>query len=155
IPSSGQSASAFATDFNAAFRQLGRPRARRIYAHPRLCAYWSTLRATNGQPAFPGATHDGGFMFGCPVPAAEACVLANSPSSSNVYVLETADVVIAQGPVELASSEHAVVEQSSTPTQTSTTAGSPDGPNPAQVVSMFQTDSLAIRARLVCDWGLR
>ncbi|AXC50055.1 phage major capsid protein [Paracoccus suum] len=97
-----------------------------------------------GQPEFPGLTMTGGTFAGLPVIVSDYApaglvVLANA---SDIYLVD-------EGGVQVAMSREASLEMSDSPTHNSTT------PTPIQLVSMFQTNSVAFRAERFINWARR
>ncbi len=96
-----------------------------------------------GQPSFPGITMAGGVFFGLPV-------IASEYADDNVVLVNASDVYLGdEGGVSVAMSTEASLEMSDAP------ANTPGVPTAAQLVSMFQTNSVAIRAERTIDWKLR
>jgi HK97 family phage major capsid protein len=94
-----------------------------------------------GQPEFGSMTMTGGSLFGFPVIASDyvpaaIVVLANA---SDIYLADDGDITID-------SSNEASLEMSDAPTGSSVT------PTATQLVSMYQTNSVAIRAERVINW---
>jgi HK97 family phage prohead protease len=94
-----------------------------------------------GQPEFAGMSMTGGVLFGFPVIASDyapagVVVLVNA---SDIYLADDGDITID-------SSNEASLEMSDAPTGSSIT------PTATQLVSMYQTNSVAIRAERVINW---
>lgn len=103
----------------------------------------SQMRLPTGQKLYPEMTMMGGTFQGLPVIvsqyAGELLVLVDA---QNIYLADDGSVVID-------ASREASLEMESTPT------GSSKRPQGAQLVSMFQTNSIAIRAERFINWQRR
>lgn len=106
--------------------------------------------ATNesGQPAFPGITPTGGTLAGLPVFTSQ---FVPTDSSGSVVALVKGDEVFLgdEGGIQVAVSTEATLQMDSAPTQNSIT------PTATQGVSMFQTNSVAIRVERFVNWQKR
>jgi HK97 family phage prohead protease len=97
-----------------------------------------------GQQAFPDMNITGGSLFGMPVIASDYC------PATNVILVNASDIYLGDdGQVTVDASEEASLEMSDAPT------GDSGAPTAAQLVSMFQTNSVAIRAERVINWMRR
>lgn len=108
-----------------------------------------TLFNAFGQPEFPGLSVRGGSLFGIPVITSEYIgYTQDSPSQGRLAVLVNAnDIALADdGGFNVDMSREASLEMSDAPAQNSTT------PTAAQMVSMFQTNSVAFRAERTINW---
>ncbi|AKR55713.1 phage capsid protein [Devosia sp. H5989] len=103
----------------------------------------SMMRTALDQPEFSGITMSGGTFFGLPVIVSEYVdgyvVLANA---SDIWFAD-------DGGVAVDMSTEASLEMSDAPTGSSVT------PTAAQLVSMFQTNSVAFRAERTLNWTRR
>lgn len=96
-----------------------------------------------GQPSFPGVNMLGGNMFGIPI-------IASEYAGNNVVLLNASDIYLAdEGGMAVDMSMEASLEMSDAPANTVTV------PTGAQLVSMFQTNSVAIRAERTINWARR
>lgn len=96
-----------------------------------------------GQREFPGITMQGGTFFELPV-------IVSNYLGDYVALVNAEDVWFAdEGGVEIAMSTEASLEMDSAPVHNS------DTPTPAQLVSMFQTNSAAFRAERTVNWARR
>jgi len=96
-----------------------------------------------GQPEFPGITMMGGTFFGLPV-------IVSEYAGSIVALVNASDIYEADdGEIAIDMSTEASLEMSDAPANNSTT------PTAAQLVSMFQTNSVAIRAERTVNWARR
>lgn len=96
-----------------------------------------------GQREFPGITMQGGTFFELPV-------IVSNYLSDYVALVNAEDIWLAdEGGVDIAMSTEASLEMDSAPTHNS------DTPTPAELVSMFQTNSVAFRAERTINWARR
>jgi HK97 family phage major capsid protein len=104
-----------------------------------------------GVPVFPKITANGGELLGYPVIASQYV-----PQGVVVF-LSAPDIFLADdGDVSVDMSREASLQMDSSPTMAmGDNIGSPYTPVPAQVVSMFQTSSVAIRALRMINWAKR
>lgn len=115
---------------------------------PTVALALSLMRNSLGQPEFPGITINGGTLDGIPVITSNY-VTTNS-SGSLVVLANASDIWLADdGQVVIAASTEASLQMDSAPTNDSAT------PTATQVVSMFQTDSVALRAERFINWQKR
>lgn len=102
-----------------------------------------------GQPSFPGITPGGGTFMGIPVITSDSAGVVNGSAGGHVVALiaQSAILLADDGNVAVDLSREASLEMSDAPAQHSggTSAG-------ASMVSMFQTDSVAIRAERWINW---
>lgn len=120
------------------------------YTTPAVARYLAFLRNAFGQPAFPGMTPTGGTLEGVPVRTSQ--YLANNGGSGGApfILVDESEVYLADdGSVTVDASEQASIEMNDAPTSNS---GTPTG---ASLVSMWQTNSIALRAERFIWWGLR
>lgn len=123
-------------------------------------AYWvmtpdvalalSMIRTTGGENfAYPGINVDGGTWFGLPVITSNA-VPHSVSAGSIVALVKPSEIFLADdGAIAIDVSTEASLEMDSAPSGSSVT------PTAAQLVSMFQTNSLAIRVERVINWSRR
>lgn len=123
-------------------------------------AYWvmtpdaalalSMIRTTGGENfAYPDITVDGGTWFGLPVITSNS-VPHSVSAGSIVALVKPSEVFYADdGAIAVDVSTEASLEMDSAPSGTSAT------PTAAQLVSMFQTNSMAIRVERVVNWARR
>ncbi len=108
----------------------------------------SMMRNALDQPEFPDITMNGGTYFGLPVITSQHMAAAGAPATSNIILVNAGDILLADdGTVTIDASREASLQMDSAPTQSS---GSP--PVATQSVSMFQTNSIAIRAERYINW---
>lgn len=123
-------------------------------------AYWimtpdtalslSLLLTTGGENrAFPDITIDGGSFCGIPVIVSNS-VPHSTSAGAIVALVKASEVFLADdGGVNITVSGEASLNMDTAPTNNSAT------PTATSVVSMFQTDSIAIRAERFINWSLR
>lgn len=108
-----------------------------------------------GQPEFPGITMNGGTFHGLPVIASQYAALGGSPNNNLVILLNASDIYLADdGQVVIEASKEASLEMASDPTN-SVSAGSPAAPVATHLVSLWQTNSLGLRAERYINWARR
>lgn len=104
-----------------------------------------------GQPVFPGITMNGGVFFGLPVVTSQSAVMVGSPiaGEGNMIILVNApEIVLADdGQVTIDASAEASIEMLDNPTNNAA-AGTP-----TTMVSMFQTNAIALRATRFINWA--
>lgn len=102
----------------------------------------SLMRTSSGELAYEDVTIRGGTLAGLPV-------LVSAGVSGFIALVDQVGVALSDDvQVALDASEESVIEQSDAPINNSV------APTPAQVVSMFQTDSIALRALIFRGWAL-
>lgn len=110
---------------------------------PRNARGAASIRNPLGQTAFPNMTARGGTIDGTPV-------IVSSYVDNNVILLNASDIYLGdEGGVAVDMSREASLEMSDAPAHNSTT------PTGASLVSMFQTNSVAIRAERTINWARR
>jgi len=106
-----------------------------------------------GQPVFPTINMNGGTFFGLPVVVSQSAMQVGSPVSGegNLIVLINApEILLADdGQVVIDASAEASIQMLDNPTNDAA-AGTP-----TTMVSMFQTDSVALRAVRFINWAKR
>lgn len=123
------------------------------YTTPGVARFLASMRDALGNVAFPGMTATGGTLDGIPVRTSQYLANNGGSGGSPFILVDEAEVYIADdGTVTLAASREATIEMSDAPVGSSsatvTSGGSP-------FVSMFQTDSIALRAERFIWWGAR
>lgn len=108
----------------------------------------SLLQNSLGQQVFPGVTISGGTFQGLPVVVSQAAGLVGASDGSHIVVLvHTPSILLADdGTVTVDVSREAAIEMSDAPDNQSANGTG------ASMVSMFQTNSLAIRAERWVNW---
>lgn len=126
----------------------GSPAAPYLACSPRVALFLSTRRSSNGERTFPDAGLLGGSILGVPL-----LVCTHAPD--NLVALDATGVALADAGVELDSTEEASVQMSDTPTNSSGGAGSPAAPTPTDVVSLWESNAIAIKATRFISWVRR
>lgn len=123
------------------------------YTTPAIARMLSLSREPLGTAAFPGMTPMGGTLDGVPVRVSQ--YLANNGGSGGApfILVDEAEIFLADdGSVTLDASEQASIEMSDTPAGSSVVTVAASSVNH---VSMWQTNSIAIRAERFIWWGPR
>ena len=122
-----------------------------VFIMPQTLALAASLMVNDfGTPEFPGLTMRGGFLAGIPVITSQYCVDVSSGAGNLVILVNANDVFLADdGNVTVDVSTEASLQMSNTPTINSGTATA------ASLVSMWQTNSIAIRAEREIHWKKR
>ncbi|WP_173931381.1 phage major capsid protein [Chelativorans sp. Marseille-P2723] len=147
IPSTGNDAAAIREDVRAAmgaFIAASNPLSSGVWIMSASTALaLSMMRTALDQPEFSGITMNGGTFFGLPVVVSEYIdgyvVLANA---SDIWFAD-------DGGVAVDMSTEASLEMADNPSGSSVT------PTAAELVSMFQTNSVAFRAERTVNWARR
>ena len=101
----------------------------------------------SGAPVFSGMTAQGGSFNGLPVIVSEYVSQVGDTGSSPIVFLNTNEILLADdGTVTIDASNQASLEMSDAPAHNSGT------PTPAQLVSMWQTNSVALKAERYINW---
>jgi len=104
-----------------------------------------------GQPVFPGITMTGGTLVGLPVITSEYMTEVADSSGSNIILVNADDVFLADdGQVVIDASREASLEMLDGSLQQNAVNGTG-----ASLVSMFQTNSVALRAERIINWKKR
>lgn len=120
------------------------------YTTPAVARFLAFTRTSLGDPAFPGVTPNGGVLDGIPLRVSQ--YLANNGGSGGApfILVDESEIYLADdGAVTLDMSDQVSLEMSDAPTISSAT------PTAAQMVSMWQTNSIAFRAERFIWWGAR
>jgi len=120
----------------------------------------SLMRNALGQQEFPEISMTGGRFIGLPVIVSEHVpdVAAGSPTIARdiLILVNASDVWLADdGGVSIDISREASLEMDTAPSMYSAGSGSPQTSVESAVVSMFQTNSIAIRAERYIHWAKR
>ena len=108
-----------------------------------------------GQRIYPEMSLQGGTFYGLPVIVSQYAALDGSPGNSIVVLLNTSDIWLADdGQVVIDISREASLEMSDTPTN-SVADGSPLAPVATSLVSLWQTNSIGIKAERFINWARR
>lgn len=120
------------------------------YTTPAVARMLAFARDPLGNVAFPGVTPTGGTLDGIPLRVSQ--YLANNGGSGGApfILVDESEVYLADdGSVTLDSTDVAAIQMDNDPGSNSGT------PTAAQLVSMWQTNSVAFRAERFIWWGLR
>ncbi len=108
----------------------------------------SLLRNAFGQAEFPGITLNGGTLEGIPVITSQ--YVPDESGGAMLILANASDIWLADdGAVTIDASREASLEMTATPSSNSGT------PTAASMVSMFQTNSVALRAERFINWQKR
>ena len=108
-----------------------------------------------GQPSFPGMLATGGTFMGRPVIVSDHITPTGSPATSIIVLMIPQEIYLSDdGQVMVDASREASLQMDDAPTMAST-SDSPATPTGTSVVSMFQTNSVAIRAERYINWARR
>lgn len=108
-----------------------------------------------GQQEFPGINMNGGTFQGLPVITSQYCSGLGSPSGNLMILVNAGDIYLSDdGQVVIDVSREASLQMLDNPT-TSPAAGSPIAPVPTTLVSLWQTDSIGLRAERFINWQRR
>lgn len=149
IPSSGNDADAVRVDVRAAmsvFIAANNPLSAGVWIMSSTRALALSLMMNPlGQPEFPGVTMNGGTFMGLPV-------LVSEHVTDYVALVNASDIWFAdEGGIAVDMSTEASLEMMDNPTGDSIAATPVD----AELVSMFQTNSVAFRAERTINWARR
>src|SRR5690606_15922773 len=101
----------------------------------------SLMQNPLGQAEFPGISMNGGTLFGLPV------IVSQHVPAGTVVLVNASDIYFADdGGVAVDMSREASLETADNPSHDS------DTPTPAELASMFQTNSVAFRAERTLNW---
>jgi hypothetical protein len=119
------------------------PEAAVLIMSPRVARGLAGLYTDLGQKVFPTMSVRGGTVDGTPV-------IVSRYVDNNVILVNASDIYLGdEGGVSVDMSSEASLEMSDAPSHDSTT------PTAASLVSMFQTNSVAIRAERTINWARR
>lgn len=108
-----------------------------------------------GQPSFPGMLATGGTFMGRPVIVSDHIAPTGSPATSIIVLMIPQEIYLSDdGQVMVDASREASLQMDDAPTMAAT-SDSPATPTGTSVVSMFQTNSVAIRAERYINWQRR
>lgn len=152
IPSSGNTAAAIRADLNALW--AASDDANHNFTAPVYVMRGSTARAvssltnTLGQKEFPDLTPQGGSIDGVPVIVSN--YVPTTSGGTFVMLMDAANIYLSDdGQATVDFSNEASIQMADDPTNAS------DPATPTTLVSMFQTDSTAIRAHRFINWSRR
>jgi HK97 family phage major capsid protein/HK97 family phage prohead protease len=113
----------------------------------------SLMRTALGARAFPDITMNGGTFMGLPVITSQYCILG-TPANNLILLIAAPEIFLADdGGFSVDVSREASLEMNDAPTMSAGPLGSPVGATGSVVVSMFQTNSMAIRCERFINWA--
>lgn len=117
---------------------------------PESATYLSGLRDPSGARAFPQLSVIGGYLKGLPCIVSAAMAEPGSPPSGFIGLVDGSQIALMdEGASQLAVSRDATIQLLDNPSSSSATG------TPANAVSMFQTNTVAIRSTQWINWMLR
>lgn len=123
------------------------------YTTPAVARFLAFMRDALGNVAFPGMTANGGTLDGVPVRTSQYLANNGGSGGSPFILVDEAEIYLADdGNVTLDASREASIEMSDTPVGSSSATVTSNG---SPFVSMFQTNSIAVRAERFIWWGAR
>lgn len=148
IPSTGTDADAINCDLQAleaAFIEANNDPLNGVYImRPSTANVLARLQNPMGQSMYLGISMRGGTLNGTPV------IVSNYVPQGIVALINASDIYLADdGQVTVDASREATIQMDTAPTQSSV------APTPSTGVSMFQTNSVAIRAERYINWARR
>ena len=121
--------------------------------HPNLALALSLMQNAVGQNEYPGMTLTGGTFAGLPAVASESCTQAGSPVAGEgqmLVLVNVSEILLADdGGMGVEASADASIQMLDNPTNDVTT------PTATSMVSMFQTESVAIKLVRAINWAKR
>lgn len=113
------------------------------------------MRDATGALAFPTMSVSGGTWQGLPVVASQHLLFSHTPANNKVILVHAPSIAVSDdGGFTIDVSREASLEMDDQPVMASTSAaGSPSGPTGSALVSMFQTNSIAIRCERYINWA--
>lgn len=121
--------------------------------HPNLALAFSLMQNAVGQNEFPQMTLTGGTFYGLPAVASESATQAGSPVTGEgqlLVLVNVNEILLADdGGVDVEASTEASIQMLDNPTNASS-----DG-TATTMVSMFQTDSVAMKLVRHINWAKR
>ena len=113
------------------------------------------VRNALGQRSYPEMNLTGGTFFGLPVIVSQHAAVSGSPGNGIVALVIASDIWLADdGQVVIDVSREASLEMSDAPTN-SVAAGSPLAPVGTSLVSLWQTNSIGVKAERFINWSRR
>lgn len=123
------------------------------YTTPAVARFLAFMRGPLGEVAFPGMTAQGGTLDGVPVRVSQYLANNGGSGGSPFILVDESEIYLADdGTVTIDASTEATIEMSDTPVGSSSATVTSNG---SPFVSMFQTNSIAVRAERVIWWGPR
>lgn len=122
------------------------------YTTPAVARFLAFMRDSLGNPSFPGVTPNGGTLDGVTLRVSNYLANNGGSAGSPFILVDESEVFLADdGSVTLDASEQATIEMSDAPTGA---AGVPTAAS-VNMVNMWQSNSIALRAERFIWWGLR
>lgn len=144
IASTGDDTDAVVTDLQAAFAAIVTGGAQliapAIIMKPTSALRLAAMSGPGGGQAFPGLGVNGGTIWGVPV-------ITSASVGDRIVVLDAAEMILADGGVELDASGNATIELDTAPTNPTTAAG--------VVTSLWQMNLIGIMAKRYVYWRMR
>lgn len=123
------------------------------YTTPAVARALAFKRDALGNPAFPGMTPQGGTLDGVPVRVSQYLANAGGSGGAPLILVDEREIWLARDPnVTLDASEQTALQMDDAPTNTSGPTGSVAA---TSMVSMWQTNSIALRAEQFVWFGPR
>lgn len=123
------------------------------YTTPGVARWLASMRDALGNVAFPGMSAMGGTLDGIPVRTSQYLANNGGSGGSPFILVDEAEIYLADdGTVTLSASQEATIEMSDAPVGSSSATVTSNG---SPFVSMYQTDSIALRAERFIWWGPR
>jgi HK97 family phage major capsid protein len=136
------------TAFNAFIAANNAPTSGVWVMSSRVALTLSLMMNSLGQPEFPGISMNGGTFAGLPVITSEH--VPDDTAGDLIVLVNAQDIYYGDdGDVKVDTSEHASLEMADS------VSGDSGAPTAAQLVSMYQTNSVAFRAERRVDWMRR
>jgi HK97 family phage major capsid protein len=153
MSTSGTDAAAVRADFQALFNQFildNQDPTSAVLIMPSTVALALSMMVNSlGQPEFPGLTMNGGTFMGIPVIVSQYCAWT-SPDVNIVVLVNASDIFFSDdGTVTIDASREAALEMSDTPANDAVT------PTAAQMVSLWQTNCIGLKAERYVNWSRR
>ncbi len=149
---SGTTAAAVRADVATAYKKFivaNHPLATAVWIlHPSTALSLSMMRNVNGAKEFEGLSMSGGVLEGLPV-ITSTNVPGDATAGYSVVLAVQNDILVAEGGLTIDASREASLEFDSAPT------GDAKTPTAAQLVSLWQTGSVAIKAVRGVTWTRR
>lgn len=111
--------------------------------HPSMALTLGMMANPLGQPSFPGINMNGGSFFGLPV------IVSEFVASSTIVLAAANEIYLAEDAVMISASKEASIEMNDAPT------GDSGAPTASTLVSMWQTNSTAMRVEQYTNWQKR
>lgn len=116
---------------------------------PQLASAMALMRGSGGSPAYPALGALGGALTGLPALVSVGIDSVDSDGTSSIALVDGAAIAVTEGQPLLQASRQASIEMLDAPN------GDSAAPAATSLVSMFQTDSVALRAVAMVDWLVR